>query len=912
MPYFEEIIKKLGWDDGFQIPVANAENQELEQELIALTLRKIKAKNDLENSVTRQNNIQDHFKYIKQEHEHNQKLFTAHKQQNDDEVNHYHILKAELTKTERCTTEVSKRIAFLGERKEILRNELQKAVIKVDRIKQETGWDIEALKGWEEALKKRDNDNELFKKVSKEDERRFNELEAKRQLLQAEYDWKHQAIGKIVCELKSCEMIIERTGKAIVQQIDERESIKKQWQNAMQMLQQRNKDIEGYHLNMEVLRNSLQSAEIRLQEENNMLENEERQNQKMKMKIQNLNEQHSRMKEGLERLVNIIATTRGEYSVLKRKVSSSSQLLGKLRLQSKEQDKDIDKYKRVIIKNEKKIKTLYGQIEDMKNTTNSSSERVEKIYKMIDVEEKRCALLTTDTEKINNHLYRTVQLLKEQESIGKTLEAQINNCQCIANKLRKHIRDEKRSLEKLKEVVYDMQFRIDEFEQKLCKLEGSNNKDEFVDEKEEKIKELEKTLADHSEVLHTLQNQVDRLQDEMRKLSNFIAANMDQLEVVQNSVENYLLEYDIGRKHIAAARKSCQEKQVEENIMRLRIDHIEGDMQKANQKIFSLQKLRLSLDTATKEHILNIDTKNTVVNAKRKHLDEEMSRLKSDITLQKVKVEHLMKKYYIELMSLGKDDDGQPLSIAHIKIQNAQEKFMLQQEGDELDQKIKIAEQEIVAIENTLKLVNLSNVCFRNNLAPLKEDDLEVQEVKTLERELKDWILKARKARNDLMEQEKIHDDLSKTLNETLMVEKQERKELTRQLEEENCLIEKQRKNKEEKVKRTHHLIRQALKKLRNRTDFSIYEQDSEVRQLRDANNTVIKKLYSLSSEYPDIAPNLNKYTTEQNIDLQSFASLSSESFSSTSSIHSRVSTNRSFSMESVAVATTKVDILFK
>lgn len=76
----------------------------------------------------------------------------------------------------------------------------------------------------------------------------------------------------------------------------------------------------------------------------------------------------------------------------------------------------------------------------------------------------------------------------------------------------------------------------------------------------------------------------------------------------------------------------------------------------------------------------------------------------------------------LEFLNLGKDDDGQPLSITHFKIKNAQEKFMLQQQGDDLDQKIKIAEKEIVAIENTLKMVNLTNVAFKSNLSELKDD----------------------------------------------------------------------------------------------------------------------------------------------------------------------------------------------
>lgn len=88
----------------------------------------------------------------------------------------------------------------------------------MDRIKQETGWDIEALKAWEETLKKRDDDNELIKKFSKEDERKFNDLEARRQVLQVEFDSKTTTVNKMVCDLHSCEMIIERTGNHSIQQ----------------------------------------------------------------------------------------------------------------------------------------------------------------------------------------------------------------------------------------------------------------------------------------------------------------------------------------------------------------------------------------------------------------------------------------------------------------------------------------------------------------------------------------------------------------------------------------------------------------------------------------------------------------------------------------------------------------------
>lgn len=55
-----------------------------------------------------------------------------------------------------------------------------------------------------------------------------------------------------------------------------------------------------------------------------------------------------------------------------------------------------------------------------------------------------------------------------------------------------------------------------------------------------------------------------------------------------------------------------------------------------------------------KERNLEIDTKRAIVLTKKRNLDEEKGRLKGDISIRKIKLEQLQKKYHIELMSLGK------------------------------------------------------------------------------------------------------------------------------------------------------------------------------------------------------------------------------------------------------------------
>lgn len=89
---------------------------------------------------------------------------------------------------------------------------MARCLAKIEKLKGETSWDSEALNAWEEALKKRDEDNELLQKFAKEDERKIHDLEAKRRNLQGEVVEKRKCVDRIVTEITSREQVVEKTG----------------------------------------------------------------------------------------------------------------------------------------------------------------------------------------------------------------------------------------------------------------------------------------------------------------------------------------------------------------------------------------------------------------------------------------------------------------------------------------------------------------------------------------------------------------------------------------------------------------------------------------------------------------------------------------------------------------------------
>lgn len=125
---------------------------------------------------------------------------------------YYHLTKSEKANVQNDLKKMTKDLEEMEQLEKMKKFDMQKNMAKAEKLKSETEWDAEALKAWEETLKKRDDDIELIKKFSMEDARKYNELEARRQLLQVESDKKRKLLTKMVSELRNNEMIIDRTG----------------------------------------------------------------------------------------------------------------------------------------------------------------------------------------------------------------------------------------------------------------------------------------------------------------------------------------------------------------------------------------------------------------------------------------------------------------------------------------------------------------------------------------------------------------------------------------------------------------------------------------------------------------------------------------------------------------------------
>lgn len=73
----------------------------------------------------------------------------------------------------------------------------------------------------------------------------------------------------------------------------------------------------------------------------------------------------------------------------------------------------------------------------------------------------------------------------------------------------------------------------------------------------------------------------------------------EQLAILKNKLQDQLLRFEKGRKHTNLAKQRTQEKQVEENLLRLRVSQIQKARDKEDKNIYNLQKMRLELEAVS-------------------------------------------------------------------------------------------------------------------------------------------------------------------------------------------------------------------------------------------------------------------------------------------------------------------------
>jgi len=89
----------------------------------------------------------------------------------------------------------------------------------------------------------------------------------------------------------------------------------------------------------------------------------------------------------------------------------------------------------------------------------------------------------------------------------------------------------------------------------------------------------------------------------MQRLIKAVSAESAELENVADKRQNQILLRDGGQKQLKLSKSYNQEKQVEENILRLRVHQAEKAIAHEGDKVYSLEKQKLELDAVSCQRV---------------------------------------------------------------------------------------------------------------------------------------------------------------------------------------------------------------------------------------------------------------------------------------------------------------------
>lgn len=308
---------------------------------------------------------------------------------------------------------------------------------------------------------------------------------------------------------------------------------------------------------------------------------------------------------------------------------------------------------------------------------------------------------------------------------------------------------------------------------------------------------------------------------------------------------------------------------MEQNLLKIRIAQMEKEIAKQTDKAYSLEKHKVELEAAMTDRLINVNSQMNVLKMKRKCLIEERAQMKADLGERLLKIEQLKKRYELSMDLLGKNDDGTTVTAVQIKIEMAQEKYLLLNKGNKMNEKILKAEDELRRLENTVKLMNFSNDQYKKIFDSVNVSSPEVKRMDELTH-------KYLQATTDI---KTLKESLVEILDSIEILDRQ-RYELVKELEEvqrtkldnnDSLLkIHKEIVDQETKIERAQRdmktTFKAAKRHIKDQEFIRLFEKSMVLKENDEKNNSALQQLADLVDIIPDMSQTVTRHFIERGL----------------------------------------------
>ncbi|KFP26443.1 Coiled-coil domain-containing protein 39, partial [Colius striatus] len=835
---------------------------------------KVNLQNELTNSEERIEAMTSHLKNVTQELGFAQSLYNAREKEIETERHLKALAEREVGRLKSEIKRLEDEMVSLREKRKSQENTINKTTKKLESLKQQMNCDEELLESWIKEANSKDNDAITLQKYAQQDEGKLGALVLQIEKLTMQLNQKHRALDKEFTETITAQLELDKTAEDFRRVHQERQEVLRQLENAVQVMQKRDEQIDHCALQIAEIKQDIKKKEAVLKEKTSFLVNETLNNMEYEKKISSAereatslrNEYQSQdacrnqlqdelddWKSAVDRTASDVESVRAEITHLKKEIQKKQGRLSFL----KEKNTSLAKELKMVI--EENLSLL------------DKSLRMDEILKE---EEKSVKEKETEMNQLRELHFKKIQELKVQKDKEKCIVAEIEGSVTALKNLKSQLQRHEAEILKQEALLYNQDFEIEQVQRRLSRLEGQVDATE-KQVLEAKVAELKKTLEENKNTYDVLQAQHEKLQkdfhlsktamDKMREEKSDLMTKINELNFFNERLDQELKK----------AKATKQDMMVEENLLKLDLNHLRDTLFNKEEKVVTLEKEKLELKKAIAERTEEIKIHKAMLDSQIRLVDRERQHISAELQDRQNKIDKLKCRYEILTAAMMPPEGEEEKTLSYYVIKTVQEKETLQREGDELDAKICKAEKEIVALENTLCVLHASNSSYRKSFKEVTETSEEYEEILKLEEEKRAAAEEYRSEQRRITELREKIQSMEKKLDEVL----EQKAFLQEQKNKNQALILRMKKDIEEQKPKLKRVLNQCsrlckdIRSLKNTETETQEERDIDLRDLKSFSSFIDKLLREVLEANSDLTPAFQMYFQQSNMELPSIAS---------------------------------------
>ncbi|CAK4769816.1 unnamed protein product [Aphanomyces euteiches] len=836
---------------------ADDANKQLHAQIRSKEKRLHTVKQEISEAVNRFTIMEEHLKNVKQELINTQSLQNSKQKEISTEEHLRQVSDREAGRVRQEMKRLEIEYNDVENKLNAIQNFLFKGNEDMDTFKMQMNWNQDEMEQWAMAAKQKEDDNLALEKYTRADDSRIKELSLEIEKLTKTLQQQKQLVENEATETQAKQIELDKTAEEFRSMHEERQRLVKQWQDTIEAMKRRDAEIAAAGESFAAKKQSLDDKKDVLAEHKHRLKLQEQENNELQLKIAAKERLQSKLRADLQQANARLQEFRDQVELLKSQLTSAVTQLNQQRSYNANKGANLESMKEDLDINRNRYKTTKKILESCMNSTldaETLAKNAETDLNAMEAESKR---FDKEIALLKEQMFRRSQTLFNLRQNEASLIAEISGAQAANRNLLAKIKLLDQSALRQQELVYNGEFQIQQMERKVARASGERSADETKALKAE----IEALQAEYDEALaqfSMLQTQCKKLSDEKAAQERTKKALLKTREEITAKIAKHELENESASNSLKAILREKEELLVQADLQKLEVKRLKDLLNSRADEVFTLENREFQLKKSMEERKKEISVHREVQRAQVKAAEEERHKISVEHADREMKVKKLQAKFetLCKTSPFGNsDEDGQERSQAYFVIKAAQRREELQREGDELDDKIRIAEKEVRALTKTLQHLEGRNTEYRKSFHRADMVGEEAAKMNQLEDQVKtaeDTLFKRKK------ELQRIQMEIESEQNRVQELEIQHRhfKEHNENLTAAQTQVLKELDMEKEKMAKVSKRMDKQLKDFRSKREVPVTTEEIvlDVHNSKEINNSLLYTLGQLAHEFPELS----------------------------------------------------------